>query len=321
MTLRSQVKAIIFVMAGLSALHVQAQEVPQYTSVPKFYDFLPNVVSDWIPAVKNLDPRDHGRAYAEVLGLTAILIYYDQDIINASQSRARKLYLISPTDSGAESRVFFTTKIAGISADLRVPKGTNATMYYIGDGLTSLAILSGLTVAGNITDDKRMLNTASEFAESLVLTGSFILPSKYIAGRESPFRASEDGGVWRPAAGVKAYLSNVSKHDAFPSGHIATVMSGVTILAQNYPDQPWIQPVGYTAMGLLMWAMLNNGEHWAGDYPVGIAIGYNAARTVFERRRPANYNVDGQPTVRKKNYTIMPFANSDGVGLMFERRS
>lgn len=305
---------------SLFATEIHAQEIPQYLTVPQFYDFLPNALSDWVPAVKNLDPRDHAQAYAGILGLTAVLIYYDEDLLIGSQKGARHLHLISDTDSGADSRVFFHEKIAGIGADLRFPKGTNATIYYIGDGITSLSIVAGMTLFGNITKDKRSLNTASEFMESLVLTGSFILPAKYTAGRESPFRRSEDGGVWRPAAGVRAYLGNVSKHDAFPSGHIATAMSGVTILAENYPDAPWIRPLGYAAMGLLMSSMLNNGEHWAGDYPVGIAIGYNAAKTVLERRNPAHQkSIETAPA--KTAYTILPFGNSQGVGVMFDLRS
>ncbi len=320
---RRMASTVLSLSLFATSLHAETA-IPQYTTNPTFYEFLPNAASDWVPMFKSLDPRDHAEAYAGILGLTAVLLYYDEDILIGSQKEARHLHLISDTDTGAGSRVVYHQKIAGIGADFRLPQGTNGTMYYIGDGITSLGVLAGITTFGLITDDKRALNTASQFMESLVLTGSYILPSKYLAGRESPFRRSEDGGVWRPAAGVKAYLSNVSKHDAFPSGHVATVMSGLMILHQNYPEKLWILPLGYTALGALMFAMLNNGEHWAGDYPVGISIGYMAAKTVFNRRKPADYNPDApapQTTERQKPYELLPFANGEGVGLMFNMRS
>jgi hypothetical protein len=55
-------------------------------------------------------------------------------------------------------------------------------------------------------------------------------------------------------------------------------MVTVTVIADNYPKHHYIQPVDYSLMGLLGYAMLNNGVHWASDYPLGIAIGYAYAK-------------------------------------------
>ncbi len=74
-------------------------------------------------------------------------------------------------------------------------------------------------------------------------------------------------------------------YDAFPSGHIATMMSVVTILADNYPEKRYIRPVGYSLMGLVGFAMLNNQVHWASDYPLAIALGYVCAKQVEKRNR------------------------------------
>ena len=38
-------------------------------------------------------------------------------------------------------------------------------------------------------------------------------------------------------------------------------------------------------MGLLGYAMLNNGVHWASDYPVGIALGYAFAKIAVRNGR------------------------------------
>ena len=74
-------------------------------------------------------------------------------------------------------------------------------------------------------------------------------------------------------------------YDAFPTGHLATAMATVTVIADNYPEYRFVRPVGYSLMGLLGYAMLNNGVHWASDYPVGIALGYAFAKIAVRNGR------------------------------------
>ena len=74
-------------------------------------------------------------------------------------------------------------------------------------------------------------------------------------------------------------------YDAFPTGHLATAMATVTVIADNYPEYHFIRPVGYGLMGLLGYSMLNNGVHWACDYPVGIALGYAFAKIAVRNGR------------------------------------
>ena len=142
------------------------------------------------------------------------------------------------------------------------------------------------------------------------------------SGRESPFRATERGGAWRPMPSPRAYLGCVSKHDAFPSGHIATLTTTFTVLIKNYPDKFWLKPVGAGAGVLLMFAMLNNGVHWAGDYPLGIAIGYVAGSTVFDLRKPdaATAKSDGhalQHDLRPWSLSVAPLVAPGKVGMVF----
>jgi hypothetical protein len=56
----------------------------------------------------------------------------------------------------------------------------------------------------------------------------------------------------------------------------------MTILAQRYGSYPWIRPLGAGMTGLLMLSMLNNKTHWASDYPLAIAIGYNVGMSVTQ---------------------------------------
>ena len=74
------------------------------------------------------------------------------------------------------------------------------------------------------------------------------------------------------------YGKEVPKYDAWPTGHLATAMATVTVIADNYPEWTLARPIGYTLMAACGFAMLNNGVHWASDYPFGISLGYTMAK-------------------------------------------
>ena len=297
-----------------------AQEAPVYTFTPKVWDIVPNLVEDVPAYFENASVTEHWQTYAGILALSGVLIYYDQKLINASQHFAERIHLIGKDEDNSRSRRVATTRIAGIDADLRLPSDLNSCFYFIGDGLTSLSIMGGLAVAGAVRSDNRALNTASQLMESMALTGMFVITSKYLFGRESPSQATTEGGAWNPAPGVRNYLSKVSKHDAFPSGHVATVTSTLMILHYNYPEVAWIMPAGYSALGLLMFAMLNNGVHWAGDYPLGIGIGYVAAATVFKMRRPQAGATPAGKTAAGGSFDLSPFVVPQGLGIAINIR-
>jgi membrane-associated phospholipid phosphatase len=93
-------------------------------------------------------------------------------------------------------------------------------------------------------------------------------------------------GAWRPFANLGDYAKNTPKYDAFPSGHLATAMATVTVIAANYPDNPWVKRVGYSLMGACAFSMMNDGVHWASDYPLALLIGGTVGRMAAERGRP-----------------------------------
>ena len=65
-----------------------------------------------------------------------------------------------------------------------------------------------------------------------------------------------------------------SAHNSFPSGHTATVFTGVEMLYQEYKhSEPWVGITGYvvaTGVGLLR---IYNNRHWASDVVAGAGIG------------------------------------------------
>jgi hypothetical protein len=62
-------------------------------------------------------------------------------------------------------------------------------------------------------------------------------------------------------------------------------MSTLTVFTENYPEIKWIRPVGYSVIGLLGYAMINNNVHWISDYPLALALGYVCARQVARNNR------------------------------------
>ena len=61
-------------------------------------------------------------------------------------------------------------------------------------------------------------------------------------------------------------------------------MSALTVIAENYPDYKWIKPVGYTALGLMCYEMMQSKVHWASDYPIALFVGYITGKTIANRR-------------------------------------
>jgi hypothetical protein len=62
-------------------------------------------------------------------------------------------------------------------------------------------------------------------------------------------------------------------------------MATVTVVALNYPEHRYIWPLGAAAMGTLSFAMVNNGVHWASDYPAALASGGIIGKVVVDRGR------------------------------------
>jgi hypothetical protein len=83
----------------------------------------------------------------------------------------------------------------------------------------------------------------------------------------------------------------------------------VTIIAENYEEYTWIKPVGYTLCGLLSYQMLNNGVHWASDYPLGFAIGYMMGKSITKNSRK---KVAGTEIVEKVTYDFVPAISNEG---------
>ena len=233
---------------------------------------------------------------------TAILIPYDEPITEEAQRIGDKVGLSHETGN-----------VIGLPF-MELPKDLPSALYFIGDGATHITISASFLVFGLINDDNRALQTASQIAEGMITTGIITVQIlKHTTGRTSP-RANDYKDRWDFFPNQIDYHKNVSHYDAFPSGHLATSMMTVTVIAENYPEYWIVKPLGYSLMSLLAFQMLNNGVHWAGDYPLAIAIGYSQAKIITGRHKKI-VEKEGKTSFLEKVY-FFPMVYKDNFSLV-----
>ncbi len=248
---------------------------------PNLFKNLAKVPADLWYIAKSPVQKRNWVGLTAVAASTAFLIIKDQQIISWARNTSDDIGLNPQTDYNILLK-FGTTKI------IKVPKNLNTALYQIGEGGTSMMLAGGLWIYGKIKKDRRAISTANDLAETFVTMGVTTQIIKRITGRESPFLATQSGGRWTPFPAFADYQRNTSAYDAFPSGHLSTMMATVTVLSYNYPEKKWIKPVGYTLIGLSAWAMMNTEVHWAGDYPLAIAVGYLSGKITTWRHKVKN---------------------------------
>ena len=251
-----------------------------YCLKPKTFSFLTHIPRDFAGYVKQSFQKKNLYKAGIVAGATALLIVFDQQINDGVQSFARQNNISAEEDFDP----IFRPKIFGKNTNIgKWPRNFNTAVYNFGQGSTVMWMAAGFFIAGKIKNDNRALQTASQLVESFLALGASTQILKYSTGRETPGDATVKGGRWRPFPSVGNFNNHKSRYDAFPSGHLATFVSAITIVAENYPRVKWIKPVGYTIAGLLSFAMINNGVHWAADYPLGFALGYGYGKFITRK--------------------------------------
>lgn len=203
-----------------------------------------------------------------ILGTTGILYHYDEEIYADAQRKGRA-WGIGNHDNTKPLVSAFGQEL------VRVPSDTGSTLYFLGDGWTHASIAIGMGVYGEVTENNRAFNTGIMIAHGMVVSTVFNQTLKRSFGRESPEVKTSKRGSWNLFPSFNDYNSKTASYDAMPSGHVMTATLTWTILTERYPEY---RHVLYPAAGLwitaLSFQMVNNGVHWASDYPLGIAMGY-----------------------------------------------
>jgi hypothetical protein len=183
-----------------------------------------------------------------------------------------------------------------------------------GDGKTTLGIAAAFALYGFVQGDTRALRTASGTVEAMLASGIAVQVLKRIAGRESPQMVTRGNGHWRPFPNLGAYNRNQPRYYAFPSGHMTTLMATVTVISENYSEEHWIRPLGYSIVGLTGISLVSKGWHWYSDFPLAIALGYTFGRIAShhdDNTRPES--VSGAPGA---SLHVFPSLGPEGPGVM-----
>jgi hypothetical protein len=249
-----------------------------YYEKPTGYGFLVNTPLNIVDWLKDSFRTENALTIAGITVMTAGLLAIDQEIYEMSRNIGHSLKITDDDRMGG--RIPITSQAA-----LKYPDNLGSLLYYLGDGMIPISITAGLFGYGYVTSDVRSLQTASQMAEGLLSVALVVQILKRSTGHEVPRIASEPGGKWRPFPGFNDYNKHTPKYDAFPSGHLATSMMTITVLSENYPEYTFIKPLGYTVMTVLGFQMINNGVHWASDYPLAIAIGYGLGKVAVSKGR------------------------------------
>jgi membrane-associated phospholipid phosphatase len=242
---------------------------------PKWMDMINKLPKDFMATCKDYVAKDHAWYLGGAVASTVLLLPVDQKITDNTRAWADKQGL-SPDN------------VYGKFGPLEnIPKNLGAGFYLIGNGTTVILLSAGLATFGLLKNDYRAQATASGLMESLALSGVFVQAIKRITGRESPYIARANGnpgGDWNPFPSFKAYATNTPSYDAVPSGHLTTIMAGLTVITSSYPDYKWIKPVGYSLITAMCIQMIQSEVHWVSDYPLAVLIGYIVGKNIAQNR-------------------------------------
>lgn len=253
---------------------------------PRHFAFITNIPSDVATYARQSFKKQNLYKIGIVAGSTVLLWLADQSITNGWQHACRQMNI----EAEQKNKALISINIGGKQTTIgKIPKNLNTAIYNLGQGSTSMLLAAGFFVTGKIRKDNRALQTASQLTQAFITLGFGTQFIKYATGRETPSSASISRGGWSPFPPWHAFQTNKTSYDAFPSGHLATFISTITIISSNYPEKKWIRPVGFGIAGLCSLAMINNGVHWASDYPLGFALGYGVGKYISRRHMHRTY--------------------------------
>ncbi len=233
-----------------------------------------------------------------VLGSTAVLYEYDEKLYSYSQKKGRDWHIGNRDNTKPILQAYGHELV-------RLPTDTGSALYFLGDGWLHFSIAASVYGYGHFTDSSYDANTGIMLMHGMVVSTLFNQTLKRSFGRESPEVKTQERGAWRPFPSFNAYNNRTANYDAMPSGHVMTATMTFTILAERYPAYKVpIYSVGGVWASALMFEMMNNGVHWASDYPLGIAMGW-----VIGRASTRMISRAGKDKIESTDWNFLPMIN------------
>lgn len=295
--MRSVILLLLFLLINTSIAE-EPLHSDQYEK-PKAFDFItdiPRSLKEGWQYSFNTKPATLW-TWGAVMSSSVVLYIYDEKIYKQAKILGNKLGL------GNDDHTKPMIKLGSFNI-FRGPTDVGSAMYFIGDGWMQTGIAASFAINGAISNDNRERQTASQIMNSLVSASIPTQVLKRATGRQDPNRATKYRGRWKPFS--PNYQKDTSSYDAVPSGHVMAATSTLTVIATNYPEyRSVVLPVGYTLITLLSYQMVNNGVHWASDYPIGIALGYVFAKAATSHGKKVQTENDSKIT-SLSNWEILP---------------
>lgn len=254
--------------------------------------------------------RDTIVPWSTVILSTGLLYHYDPEILQNVQ------YFGVKEGIGNDDHTKTVVHL-GSTPILRLPSDTGSALYFLGDGWVHMSAALAFAATGLATDNARPWNTGLEMVHGMIVSTVFSQALKRASGRESPTNRTEARGRWRPFESIDSYNTHTARYDAFPSGHIMTATLAFTVINENYPEYSnFIVPFAGVWLTALGFQMVNNGVHWASDYPLGIAMGYHIGRLVSRMDKEDDKKAaNGMP---KTKYMIVPNLDPQAPGVFLQ---
>lgn len=140
-------------------------------------------------------------------------------------------------------------------------------------------LVGGMYLTGVVTKNRALEHTSLMTAKSLLISTMIYTFSKAMIRRGRPTHFDDPFLYKEPLTMDKKYTS-------FPSGHMLTVTSVATALAEAYgEDYPWVPYVSYGIAILTGSTRLYQARHWSSDVWVGASLGYFVTKGIFKRHK------------------------------------
>jgi membrane-associated phospholipid phosphatase len=290
-------KSFLFLILFISSAAFSAEEKIQEEEAIPFKEIFTKIPETTKRGAKTAFQKDALPYWGALAATTGVLYYYDEKISSNVRYHAHNWH-ISPN--------YTTSKFGPRFSLLKLPRDLGSLLYFSGDGFIHIAAAGALMATGKITKNNYHYNTGIMILHGLTMTGLYAQLLKRSFGRESPVEKTQPRGTWYPFPSFKHYQSNTAKYDAMPSGHMMTVALTFTVLSSRYTEsQIPILAVGGLWIGGLGFQMINNGVHWASDYPLGLALGYLIGRSAVQMNQPKDKTKDPE-----QSWNIFPSINN-----------
>jgi membrane-associated phospholipid phosphatase len=274
-----------------------------------FLDTFTEIPSTSKAVLSNSFSKDSIPGWSFILGSTAILFHYDEKLISFSQDKGR--------DWGIGNEDHTKSVVQAFGYELvRLPSDTGSALYFLGDGWMHFAIAGSIAGYGYASDQTYEVNTGLIIVHGMFVSTIFSQALKRSFGRESPEVKTSERGAWKPFPSFNEYNTRTASYDAMPSGHVMTATLTFTILAERYPEHKvQIYSVGGVWVTALMFQMMNNGVHWASDYPLGIGIGWVVAQASVKIAKKQNTGDQS-----KTSWDFWPVPTNGGAGFIAQKK-